>query len=139
MKDARKHSQYSLWPRKLLTILLATAILMGFTLVACSDATGSQETRVADETAGLGQAAAAPVAATSDQDESEPQPALKSDIPLVSNNTSDAVVSLVAKPGRDVGELAYSFTLPSVSGSAFSLDAQRGDKNVVVVFYRAFW
>ena len=139
MKDARKYSQYSLWPRKLLTILLATAILTGFALVACSDAAGSQETRVADEMAGLNQTAAASVAATSDQDVFEPQPALKSDIPLVSNISSDAAVSLTAKPGRDVGDLAYSFTLPSVSGSAFSLDALRGDKNVVVVFYRAFW
>lgn len=139
MKDARKYSQYSLRPRKLFTILLATAILMGFALVACSDATGSQETRVAGETAGLNQTAAASVAATSDQDVFEPQPALKSDIPLVSNISSDAAVSLTAEPGSDVNDLAYSFTLPSVSGTTFSLDALRGDKNVVVVFYRAFW
>lgn len=175
MKDARKRSQVSLLPSKLFTVLLAAVILTGFALVACSADAGSQEPRVVDETpslgqtvaspvaatsgqdksepqpvlkqesrvagetADLGQTAAAPVAATSDQDKSEPQPARDSGTPLVSDDTSEEVVSQTTKPGRDVGDLAYSFTLPSVSGTTFSLDAQRGDKNVVVVFYRAFW
>ncbi len=41
--------------------------------------------------------------------------------------------------GTGVGELAPAFTLPSISGSDVSLESYRGDKNLVVVFYRAFW
>ncbi|MCH8110240.1 MAG: hypothetical protein IIB15_08935 [Chloroflexi bacterium] len=134
MKDARR-----IPPRhsKLFTILLAVAMLTGFALVACKSATSSEEPRVGGETAGLGQAAAAP--ATPKPDASKPQPTQESGTPMVSDTPSGAAISLVGKPGRDVGDLAHSFTLPSVSGSPFSLDTQRGDKNVVVVFYRAFW
>ena len=41
--------------------------------------------------------------------------------------------------GTGVGELAPAFTLPSISESDVSLESYRGDKNLVVVFYRAFW
>ncbi len=41
--------------------------------------------------------------------------------------------------GTDVGNLAPLFTLPSISESDVSLESYRGDKMVVVVFYRAFW
>ena len=41
--------------------------------------------------------------------------------------------------GTSVGELAPAFMLPSISGSDVSLESYRGDKNLVVVFYRAFW
>ncbi len=44
-----------------------------------------------------------------------------------------------AQFGNQVNDLAHLFTLPSVSGSEFSLEAQRGEKKVVLVFYRAFW
>lgn len=36
-------------------------------------------------------------------------------------------------------EMARLFTLPNASGGAVSLASYRGDSNVVVVFYRAFW
>ena len=41
--------------------------------------------------------------------------------------------------GIDVGNLAPSFTLPSADGVDIDLESFRGDKQVVVVFYRAFW
>lgn len=143
LKDARKHSHPSaegLWPSKLFSILLLAAAITGFALAACNADTGSQESRVVGGTAGLGQTAASPVAVTSDQYVSEPQPARESGTPLVSNNTSDAAVSLTAEPGRNVGDVAHSFSLPSVSGSAFSLDAPSTfiiDKEGVIRFKQA--
>ncbi len=115
--------------------LLLAAFLMGFALAACNAVAGSQEASVGSETASLDQTSAPLVVATS----GETQPAQESRAPLVSDITSDVPISLAAELGSDVDDLAYSFTLPSVSGSPFSLDAQLGDKNVVVVFYRAFW
>ena len=41
--------------------------------------------------------------------------------------------------GTNVGELAPDFQLPAASGSDRSLASYRGDKNVLVVFYRAFF
>ena len=41
--------------------------------------------------------------------------------------------------GTDVGDVAPGFTLPSTAEIDRSLESYRGEKNVVVVFYRAFW
>lgn len=41
--------------------------------------------------------------------------------------------------GAGVGDLAPAFELASASGASRSIEAYRGDKNLVVVFYRAFW
>ena len=41
--------------------------------------------------------------------------------------------------GTDVGDVAPGFTLPSTAEIDRTLESYRGDKNVVVVFYRAFW
>ena len=41
--------------------------------------------------------------------------------------------------GTMVGDLAPDFQLPAASGSDQSLASYRGDQNVLVVFYRAFW
>ena len=41
--------------------------------------------------------------------------------------------------GTGVGELAPAFMLPSIFGSEVSLESYRNDKNLIVVFYRAFW
>ena len=38
--------------------------------------------------------------------------------------------------GAEVGDMAPTFTLPSASGSEVSLESYRGDKNVVLVYYR---
>ena len=41
--------------------------------------------------------------------------------------------------GTDVGDLAPPFTLPSATGAEIPLESYRGDKLVVLVFYRGFW
>ena len=38
--------------------------------------------------------------------------------------------------GAEVGDMAPVFTLPSASGTEVSLESYRGDKTVVLVFYR---
>ena len=38
-----------------------------------------------------------------------------------------------------VGDTAYRFDLPSAAGPTYSLESYRGESNVVLVFYRAFW
>ena len=43
------------------------------------------------------------------------------------------------QPSAEVGDMAPGFTLPSTAQVDRSLESYRGDKNVVVVFYRAFW
>ena len=39
----------------------------------------------------------------------------------------------------DEADLAFDFTLPNAHGGQVSLDDYQGNKNVVLVFYRAFW
>jgi len=41
--------------------------------------------------------------------------------------------------GNEVDDLAFAFTLPSATGVEVSLDSLLEKKNVVLVFYRAFW
>ena len=41
--------------------------------------------------------------------------------------------------GTLVGDVAPGFMLAAATGSGQSLESYRGEKNVVVVFYRAFW
>ena len=41
--------------------------------------------------------------------------------------------------GTLVGDVAPGFMLAAATGSGRSLESYRGEKNVVVVFYRAFW
>ena len=41
--------------------------------------------------------------------------------------------------GTSVGDSAPAFVLASAAGPEVSLESYRGDRNVVVVFYRAFW
>lgn len=48
-------------------------------------------------------------------------------------------VQSVALLGNEVDDLAFAFTLPSAAGIDVSLDSFLGEKDVVLVFYRAFW
>ena len=41
--------------------------------------------------------------------------------------------------GTDVGDTAPGFVLASAAGPEFALESLRGEKSVVVIFYRAFW
>ena len=67
-------------------------------------------------------------------------PPVATPIPAEAPATASPVpteIPLVVGPG--VGELAPAFMLPSISGSEVSLESYRNDKNLIVVFYRAFW
>ncbi|MDE2687590.1 MAG: hypothetical protein OXI16_08870 [Chloroflexota bacterium] len=44
-----------------------------------------------------------------------------------------------ANIGTDIGDIAPGFVLPSALSGDFDLSAFRGEKNVALVFYRAFW
>ena len=41
--------------------------------------------------------------------------------------------------GTNIGDIAPRFTLPSVRSGNYTLVSFRGEKNVVLVFYRAYW
>ncbi len=41
--------------------------------------------------------------------------------------------------GTEVGDTAPGFVLASAAGPEFALESHRGEKSVVVIFYRAFW
>ena len=41
--------------------------------------------------------------------------------------------------GVNVGDLAPTFMLAAASGADVSLESYRGNKHLVVAFYRAFW
>lgn len=43
------------------------------------------------------------------------------------------------KLGTGINDLAHPFRLPSAAGPKYSLEFYIGKKNVVLVFYRAFW
>ena len=47
--------------------------------------------------------------------------------------------SLLSFHGFEVGDLAPAFVLPSSGGLSRSLEMLREDKNLVLVFYYAFW
>ena len=53
-----------------------------------------------------------------------------------SGETPDPMSGPDMQAGAQVGDMAPVFTLPSASGAEVSLESYRGDKNVVLVFYR---
>ena len=61
---------------------------------------------------------------------------IPTDVPATASPVPTEVPLVV---GTGVGELAPAFMLPSISGSEVSLESYRDDKNLIVVFYRAFW
>ena len=60
-------------------------------------------------------------------------------IEMVPSPQSEATPEPEVQVGTDIGDTAPGFTLPSTAGIDRTLESYRGDKNVVVVFYRAFW
>jgi len=74
-----------------------------------------------------------------------PAPAAAPPIPAASvasaaaSDNDDSQVTLSAAVGNRVDDVAEPFTLPGASGRTHSLDSHLGEKNVVLVFYRAFW
>ena len=70
--------------------------------------------------------------------------ALESDVPSPTPTptvtpTPTATATPSPSVGTDIGNLAPNFTLPSALNGNYTLEAFRGDKNVVLVFYRASW
>ena len=59
----------------------------------------------------------------------------------VTSRSSDSLTAPrpIVEQGNEVSDTAFGFTLPNALGSDQTLESFRGDKNVVVVFYRAFW
>ncbi|MYC08043.1 MAG: hypothetical protein F4X57_12875 [Chloroflexi bacterium] len=55
------------------------------------------------------------------------------------DSTDSGDASLDANIGTEVGDIAPGFVLPSALSGDFDLSAFRGEKNVALVFYRAFW
>ena len=53
-----------------------------------------------------------------------------------SNETPDPISGPDMQAGAEVGDMAPVFTLPSASGTEVSLESYRGDKTVVLIFYR---
>ena len=57
----------------------------------------------------------------------------------VPTSTPEPVAAPSLQVGTNVSDLAPVFTLPSARTGEHALESFRGDKNVVLVFYRAFW
>jgi len=58
---------------------------------------------------------------------------------LISVPTAEPEPLPLVAYGNDIDKAAHPFMLPSALGQEYSLESFRGDKNVVLVFYRAFW
>ena len=69
----------------------------------------------------------------------EPTPEPAAAAPEPEAQPTPAPTAPSAAVGYSVGNLAPEFTLPSATGSDVSIESYRGEKNLVVVFYRAFW
>ena len=71
--------------------------------------------------------------------ETPPPTPTASPVSAASSVAFDSTRTSSAGTGNRVDDVARSFTLPSASGRTHSLDSHLGEKNVVLVFYRAFW
>ena len=129
--------------------ILAVSAFAGLAAISCGiQAASETSSRVAEE--GLSATVTTPEAA---RDVSQdpglraaiPAPATAPPIPTASvgsaaaSDVFDSQVTLGASVGNRVDDVAEPFTLPGASGKTHSLDSHLGEKNVVLVFYRAFW
>ena len=57
----------------------------------------------------------------------------------VPTSTPEPTAAPSLQVGTNVSDLAPGFKLPSARSGEYALESFRGDKNVVLVFYRAFW
>ncbi len=103
----------------------------GLLALAATAACGETST-VADSEA---ERASTPTAAPPPEPTSAAQPTR---VPPTAAPTAAAEPTETA-PSVDVGSLAPEFRLAAASGPDRSLESYRGDKSVVLVFYRAFW
>ena len=68
----------------------------------------------------------------------DPTPTLEPTVPPVPSATSTATATSSENPGGipAIGDTAPDFTLPSGAADTITLSSYRGEKNVVLVFYR---
>lgn len=110
--------------------ILAVSAFAGLAAISCGiQAASETSSRVAEE--GLSATVTTPEAA---RDVSQ-DPGLRAAIPA----PATAPPIPTASVGNRVDDVAEPFTLPGASGKTHSLDSHLGEKNVVLVFYRAFW
>ena len=88
------------------------------------------------------QPADTPTSTATAASESTPQPTVTPVPPTataVPTSTPEPTAAPSLQVGTNVSDLAPGFTLPSARSGEYALESFRGDKNVVLVFYRAFW
>jgi hypothetical protein len=128
---------------------MVVAALAGLAAVSCGIQAASQTSPPVDEE-GLSAAVTAPEAPRDVSQDPGPSAAISASatappIPTAgvassaSSDDSESPVTLSATVGNRVDDVAEPFTLPGASGRTHSLDSHLGEKNVVLVFYRAFW
>ena len=125
--------------------MLTVAALAGLAVMSCGGQAASETPP------GLVEGSLAAAAATPDasQESGLPAaiPARETALPtptasvasMASSDASDSPGTSSVSTGNRVGDAAKPFTLPGASGQTHSLDSHLGEKNVVLVFYRAFW
>ena len=72
---------------------------------------------------------------------SSEEPATEAPAATAAPATATTAATAAAESQQPVSDnMAYLFTLPNArDGMDVSLDSYRGDRNVVLVFYRGFW
>lgn len=105
-------------------VLLTALSFIGATLLACG--TGSVDLVPEPSGEKSGPALEAPTIVQTETASNDVSP-------------SDSGSPALDEIGNDVGLTAPDFTLPGSGGGLYSLSSLREDKNVVLVFYRAFW
>ena len=129
--------------------IVAVAVLAGLAAISCGIQDESQTLSPVDEVS----ISAAVTTPEAPRDGSQaprlptaiPAPATAPPIPDASvasaaaSDNDDSPVTLSATVGNRVDDVAEPFTLPGAAGRTHSLDSHLGEKNVVLVFYRAFW
>ena len=108
-------------------------------VAACGDSSGTDVPEVAPTTPAATKPASTPTPKPPPPTSTPapPEPAPTATQPAPAATTAPEPDESAAAP--EVGDTAPDFELAAASGSDMSLASYRGEKNVVVVFYRAFW
>ena len=129
--------------------IMAVAALAGLAAISCGIQVASQTSPPVTE-GSLSTAVTTPEAPRDVLQEpglpaAIPAPATAPPIPTAgvgsaaASDDSDSPVALRVSVGNRVDDIAEPFTLPGASGKTHSLESHLGEKNVVLIFYRAFW
>ena len=120
-------------------MLWAGAVVL-VAVAACGDSSSTDDSKVAPTTPAATKPAPTPTPKppppTSTPPPPEPAPTATQPAPSATSAPEPDEPEAAAP---EVGDPAPDFELAAASGSDMSLASYRGEKNVVVVFYRAFW